>query len=898
MKAILFSSRIFLWSAGVSLTALSVSMAEATNTQIQIDNTLSGINSHDINAIGTNYKLSNDDGRTVGSNLFFSFSNFNVGTGDTAWFELHMPGLANVISRVTGGSESVIDGPLKMTNVDGAPNFFFINPAGITFKSGAKVDVPGSFYVSTASTLNFNNGEQYAAYGTGTSSTLSAASPESFGFLGSETGTINIGGFEPGTTTLNFKPGKEVAFVANQVKIENATITNEDISMDGIKIQLNATGNGIAQIRPGIHPDQPVLGEVTIENSRIEASGNGSGYLAIQSGNLTVSDSRKFPIEKGGEKINFDYEIGLFAHNTGENQPTETKTEGINIFVQSDMTINHASIRSDAIKGGNGSPVSVDVGGQLDILDRGRIVTYANEGSGTAGAITVHAGKLRIDGTNSIAIDNGGFHFYPDTRTGSGNDVDLFDANSILSKTFSQKDAGAVTVNVDGMLELLGTGKINSSAVMGKGNAGKVTVTASDIIIKDSISYSPENEGIYINSGISAPTFQEGGAGDVTVKVADSLVISNNGSIAADSFGNGSGGNVYVHAGQLTMSEVSFISSDVLNKGNAGSVKVVADGFLNMYTGSAIGARPLAGGGLGGEVTVNARQMLIDKSEVSSSTAASSNGDAGDVTVEVTDFLAISNSGSIKSETSSNIGSAGDITVKAGRIKIEGPDSEISSSANNPSSGKTGDINILFTDLLFLDNFSKIKTTTPNGDGGAIAIAKIVEPKDEKGNITGVSGDIIYLRNSQITTSVEADPGGKGGNIDIFARNLILNGGFIQANTKATGASGGEVNVNVLALIPSGNFLILNGTRILENEPHPNSNVIQAVAENGASVEVKAPPPQLNLSGLLANLAIESFDSNALNRNMCTVEEGSTMLQSGKGGLPIRARDFLLTPTY
>lgn len=52
MKKILFCSRIFLWVAGVSLTALSAGVVKATNTQIQIDSTLSGIASHQINLEG------------------------------------------------------------------------------------------------------------------------------------------------------------------------------------------------------------------------------------------------------------------------------------------------------------------------------------------------------------------------------------------------------------------------------------------------------------------------------------------------------------------------------------------------------------------------------------------------------------------------------------------------------------------------------------------------------------------------------------------------------------------------------------------------------------------------------------------------------------------------------
>src|SRR5262245_11234035 len=44
-----------------------------------------------------------------GPNLFHSFDRFSIGTGDTASFT-GPPGIANIVSRVTGGQRSDIDG--------------------------------------------------------------------------------------------------------------------------------------------------------------------------------------------------------------------------------------------------------------------------------------------------------------------------------------------------------------------------------------------------------------------------------------------------------------------------------------------------------------------------------------------------------------------------------------------------------------------------------------------------------------------------------------------------------------------------------------------------------------------------------------------------------------------
>ena len=52
---------------------------------------------------------------------------------------------------MSGSSATQINGLLALNPAKGgAPSFFFINPAGVTFGAGAQVDVPAAFHVSTA----------------------------------------------------------------------------------------------------------------------------------------------------------------------------------------------------------------------------------------------------------------------------------------------------------------------------------------------------------------------------------------------------------------------------------------------------------------------------------------------------------------------------------------------------------------------------------------------------------------------------------------------------------------------------------------------------------------------------------------------------------------------------
>jgi filamentous hemagglutinin family protein len=77
----------------------------------------------------------------VGSNLFHSFDEFNVLGGQSATFT--GPGsIENVLSRVTGGNQSSINGLLR-SSIPGA-DFYLLNPAGIFFGPRAQLDIDRS----------------------------------------------------------------------------------------------------------------------------------------------------------------------------------------------------------------------------------------------------------------------------------------------------------------------------------------------------------------------------------------------------------------------------------------------------------------------------------------------------------------------------------------------------------------------------------------------------------------------------------------------------------------------------------------------------------------------------------------------------------------------------------
>ncbi|MEB3180207.1 MAG: hypothetical protein VKL59_14400 [Nostocaceae cyanobacterium] len=86
---------------GMGAIACSVHRVQAQS--ITLDGTLGNAGT----LRGPNYTILQQDGQTVGNNLFHSFGKFNLDAGESANF-LSNPGIVNIFSRVTGGTASNI----------------------------------------------------------------------------------------------------------------------------------------------------------------------------------------------------------------------------------------------------------------------------------------------------------------------------------------------------------------------------------------------------------------------------------------------------------------------------------------------------------------------------------------------------------------------------------------------------------------------------------------------------------------------------------------------------------------------------------------------------------------------------------------------------------------------
>jgi filamentous hemagglutinin family protein len=695
---------------------------------------------------GGEIKIGADLGSRRGDNLFHSFEKFGIATSQSATFT--GPGdIKNVISRVTGGEVSNIDGTLASRV--GQADLYFLNPAGVMFGPNAQLDVPGSFHVSTAHELRFDNGVSFSALDK-SGSGLTVAPPEAFGFLDMPPGRIAVE-----HSQLSLQPGKVFSLVGGDIDIGGRGVggqpTQSITSAEGTVNLASITAAG--QFRPSngavAAASQGII-RVT-DQARIDVSGNGGGTIRIRGGSLEVQNSL------------------MFADNYGDRD----STTGLDLQAGS-IEISNSRLTADVLGSGQGGITSVKAG-QLTIRSHGDETVIGNRtfGPGDAGMVSVQADRLLISGDGArdytdftgirseSGLGSSGEGLGPEGNAGrvevTAGALEIRKNGAISTATHSIGGAGTVSVRADRLLISRDGGQFftgigSQSWPTATGDGGRVEVTAGDLQV--------------LNGGqISTNTFSIGNAGTVSVR-AGRLPISGNDTgklnftdIAsnANPGSTGAAGKMQVTTnGAIELHNGGVISSNTFTSGNAGTVEVRADRVLVAGNGTTdftgIASSTEAGStGAGGAVNIQARSMVL-REQGAVTTRSSGTGPGGSLSITATDTLRL-DSAAIEARTASAGG--GDVTLTVGRL-LDLRNSTLTTSVAG-GTGSGGNITIT-PYLMVLDN-SRIEANAKQGAGG---------------NITVRAGQLIRTPDSLIRAT-----GRVAGNITITAPNTDVAGSLV-----------------------------------------------------------------------------------------------------------------------
>lgn len=763
----------------VAIASCNLFLHSAVHAQIATDGSVGAAQV----LVGPNYTIPQTLGTVSGGNLFHSFDRFNINAGQSANFTT-TSALNNVISRVTGGTASNINGQLRLTAGIGAPDFYFINPAGVVFGAGASLNVPGAFHVGTADYIAFPDGEFHADLGN--SSTLSTAAPEAFGFLGTQNNDLVV----KNGANLSLSNGDTLSLVGGDIEINNARVRN----LNGGDLRVAAVGLTATEIAfTGSMAD--TSGDLAVLNGgRVYTETSGAadaGDVTVMAGDITIDD-------QGGSAS------GTYI-GTGN---TSTST------------------------GGSGGAVDITATGNVDILGGGQINanTYA---AGDSGSISVTADDIYIDNQTSSAWYTGILSYSDSAATGdaqgatidASGTVSVVNGSEISSNTYGSGDAGWISITADDLLvdgqgstyftglgsnvQSGATGSASGvdvdvndvliyeggqilSNTWGNGDAGSVLISADSITMND--------WGSTLVTGIlsNAELGSTGDAGLVSVQATGDLDVLYGAEIGSNTFAVGDAGTVLVEAGNILLdgdgaSGFTGIASnaDSSSTGEAGLVSVTASGLLQVLDGSEIASNAF-GAGDAGLVLVEADTIVINRdgnsgfTGIASDSAATSLGSGGIVSVTAHDSLFIENGGEIASRTF-GVGDAGNVFVETGDLMVDGQGTSlftgITSAAEIGSSGNAGTVVVTATgDVTVQDGGAIVSNTRDVGDAGTVSL--------EAGSLS-IDGMASALFTG-VGTNAESGSSGNAGNVTVtVAGDIALDDGAqIVSNTNGAGDAG------------------------------------------------------------------------------------------------------------
>ncbi|OKH41722.1 hypothetical protein NIES2101_33890 [Calothrix sp. HK-06] len=347
-----------------------------------------------VNQSGNTFTITG--GTQVDKNVFHSLQQFGLNQNQIADFVTN-PGTKNILGRVTGGDASVINGLIKVTGSNA--NLYLMNPAGIIFGSGARLDVPGSFTATTANGIGFGN-KWFNAFGVNNYADLTGE-PSSFAFTMSQPGAIAIDGFGD----LAIKPGQNLTLLGGTVvntrglsasagQVTVATVSGESIvkiTQPGNILSLETQPISTAPSLPN-NWSLPILSlpalltgggvtnatGLTISGDTVKLTGSGlkieNGDLVVDSvdaGNATLSSSRNLiSVGQSGQGLTTSGNLSLLAKNTinffdgaGFDEFFILQTGG-NLKVQGNQNINIQLANEKSI---------FQAGGNLDLVSDGTI---------------------------------------------------------------------------------------------------------------------------------------------------------------------------------------------------------------------------------------------------------------------------------------------------------------------------------------------------------------------------------------------------------------------------------------------------------------------------------------------------------------------------------------------
>ena len=753
---------------------------------------------------GPDFQVTETLGKSVGGNLFHSFSEFNLQDGESVVFT-GPENIQNILGRVTGGKTSRIDG-LVQSKIKGA-NLYLLNPKGFLFGKNAEVDVGGAFSIHATEKLKLEEGGVFDAVDPDRSVFVSAP-PEAFGFL-------------------DGNPGGEIKLDSAKLTIEGE---NRSLRMVGGKIDVTGRssitlnkGASFSQQAKSIHHNQTIINskikkgdtmgagdiemvadEIRLVKPKItmETREGDPGDLVVKSNDTHLQSGEIIVRSRAAGKVpgvrfikNKPDEKSTFEVSRGGSITSEVKSTGAGSEIKiehDDMNWEEIKITSLASGDGAGSGVSIK-GNRL--FTRGDIISSVS--SKNVG------GDIEIE-VDDVTVKNGKIHSVNTTSrhsTSKGGDITI-KANSftVLSEI---NNAGATF-----------------SETIGDGKAGDVVIEAQIIDIQGKNISTPIWFWAHGNiasdfGGVGSVTHKRGGktlggnTGDVTLK-ADQIKLSRSGVVFVVTKGSGDAGTLNLEAQKLEI----IGSEQFYTRGENGwnsEKDYDNEQYDSQITGQVWDSRGLGqwelSSGKGGDLNITVDELIMTrKGRIRLESWGS--GPAGTLKLKAE---------KIRMSKNSTIDAYAEMSGNGGAVFIYSNDIELDESrieAFTKGTGMPGEISIKplseeSPSVFKLINGSELSTSLKSGSG--------------VGGDLNVKTDELVIIRSKIKSDAGIGARGAAGSININTDSLRVSSDAIQANAEITAttrgkAQGGRININ-------SDFIDFNRMKIMSESTSKRSTV-------------------------------------------------------------------------
>jgi filamentous hemagglutinin family protein len=792
-------------------------------------------------------------GICAGTNLLHSFSRFNVGPGQTITFETPDK-IGNILARVTGGEASTIEGMLA-TTPGKSVDLYLINPAGIMFGEGAKVNVGGAFTATTADYVSFGDGSKLSSHWATTdgTTTLVSAPPVSFGFLPEAPSSASGGaiGVELKNTD-DFATFSVNAFSAVAREIE---VSNSLFSGGGSLAFQTATSGEVA--RDGTvsgHLADVSGGDITFTSVFLSGVA-GQSIAARASGDLTLT---------GGF-------LNTVANTTSPagSGTTELRADG-------DLSISGTLVRSRELQNGVAGPITVAAGEGLRITNGGLLRT-TQSGVGTGGAISVFGKEsVLIDALGQVASEATNGARGGSVRVESGGDLLVTSGGSIKSSA-NAATGGAVDVEAAGGMAISGSGLVQSTATAGSTGGSLFVKSSEDIaisgfgLIQGTAAVDSTGGDIEVVANqlrIAGPTVPVDPETDPLVGIESLILAAGQAGVPA-----GRGGNIRVAVeGGIGIQDTGGIFSSTNGRGTSGSIHVIASrleitGGVNYPDGSE-GPRP--------------RNFFI--TGVSNKGTRDATGGLGDISVDVDGEIILRRGGFIDATNFNPDATAGDVTVTAGSILADragsdyftgigsGTEAETDGDATNGGSG--GNVSVTADSITLRGGAQIAASSRGGGDAGSVTVTA----KRLLATGSGAETPFLFTGESGIAAATLGETTGKGGSVRITANNIrITDGASISSTNDSPAPNGG--NGGDVILEPG--FLYVNGGRIEVSSKAGDAGALRILGGTLVDFRNSQVVAEAQLDG--GNIEIERTRHVLLDHSM--VSANATMGDGGNIGI-------------